>query len=147
MGIFTKKIDVQRAFDTVADGVDNIFYTNEEKISDLKDLTEQQVKIADKATEFYGKTLDENTVRSKSRRFVALSVVFTMLLVILTYVIAGFFTKNLNHLEKVIFDSVLSTSFLMIQAFFFGGYYLNKKIDFSGLVDKLKRKKKDKEED
>lgn len=143
MRLFKGKIDVQRAFDTVSDGVDDIFYTKQESVDDVKELTEQQIKIADKATEFYGSTLQENTVRSKSRRSVAKSIVYSMLIIIFIYIVAGFFDCDSSHIKEIIFNSPLSTGFIMVLTFFFSGYYLNKMgIDPSVLLEKFKRRKR-----
>ena len=117
MGIFKGKVSAQKVFDTVANGVDKLAFTNEER-SDLN------LKIADKVAEFANNSLSENTLRSKTRRFVSIAIVGVYLLLSLVLVGLSFTEHNTELLSTLLFDSPLSTAFIMVLAFFFGGYYL-----------------------
>lgn len=84
---------------------------------------EYKLKVADKAAEFVGKTLEESTIRSKARRSVALMWIKVQLALVLLCALAA--PWNLE-LAKFYFD--LATCDIMlwgtgsIIVFFYGGY-------------------------
>ena len=115
-------INPQKAFDTISNGVDKLAFTKEER-ADLN------LKLADKVAEFAEKTMSESTIRSKSRRLISYVVVFMYVLCLIG---ALFFESDM--LVYIVKDSSLNTAFIMVLAFFFGGYYMkqiqiNKKKD------------------
>ena len=103
----------------------------------LVDLGGDVLKFADKFSltrkekaegllEYYKTTLGENTLRSKTRRFIAILVVANYLLLINLSIALSI----LDFKEKADFvfntaNTSLWTAFVMVLAFFFGGYYLN----------------------
>jgi len=119
MGLFRGSISAKEVFSKVASGVDKAIFTQEEK-------AENNIENANLLTQFYKMTLGESTVRSKTRRAVALLVICTQLLIILAWVILPIFKIDTSHFAEVQDKTNLSVAFLMIIAFFFGGYYYNK---------------------
>ena len=106
-------INAGRAFETISKGVDNLAFTAQERAK----LNEQ---LADKVATFAEKTLNENTIRSKSRRFISYLIVVSYILALLT---ACFYSSD--TITYIIKNSALKTGFVMVLAFFFGGYYIN----------------------
>ena len=109
---FLSKLNPQKSFDTIAGGIDKLAFTQQER-ADLN------VLLADKVADYAKDTLSENTVRSKARRLIAYCIVF----VYLSVLIAGIFIDN-EHLRLLATNSPIQTAFIMVLAFFFGGYYL-----------------------
>ena len=121
MGVldFISKINPQKAFDTVAKGVDKLNFSNQERAA-------LNVALADKVAEYAEKTLSENTVRSKTRRLISYVIVFAYI----ALVVYSLFTDQ-SYVQELVKDSALQTAFIMVLAFFFGGYYI-KQINFKG---------------
>jgi hypothetical protein len=115
--IFKGKIDAQSTFDTIASGIDKLAFTQEER-SDFNKM------LADKTAEFYASSLSESTIRSKTRRFIAIAVIVNVFLVFWLCVGLAFFGKDISIILKLSEGFSLSTAFIMVLAFFFGGYYL-----------------------
>ena len=109
---FINKINPAKAFETVSKGVDKLAFTDQER-------AELNVKLADKVAAYAEKTLSENTIRSKSRRIISYCVVFSWLLAAFLDVFID--NTELTYLWK---ESALKTAFIMVLAFFFGGYYM-----------------------
>lgn len=85
------------------------------------------LQIADATADFAKATLNENTERSKARRSLAIySVVFFYILVVILLVLWKFDTEWFDAAKGLILEFKLPTAFIMIMAFFFGGYYLSK---------------------
>lgn len=106
------KINPQKVFENISKGVDNLAFTQQER-------AELNMKLADKVAEYAEKTLSENTIRSKARRIIAYVIVFTWITAALLDIWID--NADLTYLWQ---DSVLKTAFIMVLAFFFGGYYL-----------------------
>ncbi len=128
LNLFKGKIDAGKLVESVTKGIDKLAFTKEER-SDFN------MKTADKMAEFIGNTLSENTVRSKTRRHIALLVIYLFIILVLSAIVLSFFDKEASEfIFTVIKDSSIQTGFIMVLAFFFGGYYmkgisLNKKKD------------------
>lgn len=124
MGIFSflksNKKTVDKVVDGAISGIDKIFYTNEEK-------AEARRKLADGVQEFVQTTLNENTVRSKTRRVIAIMIMGVFLLLILGAAAAFPFDEGYS---KFLFEIVgdMSTFALMVAAFFFGAHMLGRDI-------------------
>lgn len=115
MGILNKwllGIDAQKTFDTISGGIDKLAFTNQER-ADLN------VKLADKVADFAEKTLSENTIRSKARRLISYVIVFAYI----GLVVGSLFIDN-EYLQSLVLNSPMQTAFIMVLAFFFGGYYM-----------------------
>lgn len=129
MKLFKGKINANKAFDTIANGIDKLAFTNEER-------AELNIKLADKVAEYSKETLSENTHRSKTRRFASICIISIYLILVLTLVVLSFFENiNTDIIKELVSDSPLTTGFIMVLAFFYGGYYL-KRIGFKGKNNK-----------
>lgn len=115
-------INPQEAFNVISKGVDKLSFTKEER-------AKLNITLADKVSSFAEKTLSENTIRSKARRLIAYVVIFSW--IISAFLDIWIDNKELTYMWK---ESALKTAFIMVLAFFFGGYYMkqikiNKKND------------------
>lgn len=115
---FLGRKNVDNIVDGAIKGIDKLVFTNEEK-------AEFNKSMADAVVEFTKSTLGENTARSITRRYVAYSIVFVFLLLIIAsgsvYLVDKDYSIFLFDLAKSIFTMVM-----MILAFYFGGYYASK---------------------
>jgi hypothetical protein len=109
---FVGKINPQKTFDTISKGIDNLAFTSEER-------AKLNILLADKVADFAEKSLNENTIRSKSRRAVAYVVVVAYI----GLIIFSLFVDS-EYVHGLVTNSALNTAFLMVLAFFFGGYYM-----------------------
>lgn len=129
MGLFTGKLNAGEVFETLANGVDKLNFSSQER-------AKQNELLADKVAEFAKDSLGESTVRSQTRRSVSIMIIISYLLIVFGYVAVKLLKfENIEFLEKIITDSPLSTGFTLVITFFFGGYYLRNFKNFS-----LKRK-------
>jgi len=123
--IFKGGIDIGDTVNNLLSKVDDSKFTVQEKAAYNKQL-------ADSTMEFYKLTLNENTVRSKTRRKIAILLIKNYLFIFWIFVLLwliSIFTKfdiNLNQYLEIIKTFQIVTGFLMILAFFFGGYYAQK---------------------
>lgn len=117
MGIFKGKLDINKSVETVTSAMDKIFFTDEEKADHF-------IKIADKTVEFYGKTLDENTVRSKTRRAIAIMIIAFSIVTMLFWLVMGYLGKDTSYITEAILTFNMPMVFITVVAFFFGGYYM-----------------------
>jgi hypothetical protein len=117
---WTKKIDPQKAFDTIASGVDKVFFTQEEK-------SDAMLKAYDQYLEWYKMASDENSARSITRRYLA--IMFSGIFLLLLLSAAGAYLLNegyaafLFNLAKELFPMVSGILF-----FYFGYYAVNSMI-------------------
>ena len=131
MGIFKGKINVGEVVTGAMSGIDKLFFTKEEK-ADFNN------KISDSLAKHVESTLSENTVRSKSRRFVTHTFVGLYAALVLIQIYISFTDIVNQKIWDLITDQTLSTAIIMILAFYYGGYYAG------GLLSKAKEKTKDK---
>jgi len=112
------KLDVNNVFDKVSSGIDQLNFTNEERATYNKEA-------ADALATFTKETLSESTDRSKTRRQIALAITaIYMLMSVCCMILAFFNTEKAKLLIDVSAALSLDTAFVMVLAFFFGGYYL-----------------------
>lgn len=112
-------LDVNNVFNKVSDGIDKMAFTAEEKAA-------YNEKAADALAQFTKDTLTESTDRSKTRRQIALAITALYLLVSVCCMALAFYnTEAAKLLLNVSSALQLDTAFIMVLAFFFGGYYLN----------------------
>ncbi len=123
MKMFKGKIDVGKAFDTIASGVDKIAFTEEERADFNKG-------VADAQLEFVKTTVSENSARSITRRYLAIGIVGVFLFLILSSAVAAAFNGDYAAFLFELAKS-LTTLVLMVATFFFGGYYANKFVSAS----------------
>lgn len=119
----TEKIDPQKTFDTVASGVDKLFFTQQEK-------SEAAQKAWDQWLEWYKLSSNENSARSYTRRILAVlfSGVFLGLLIwaATAYLWNADYAKFLFDVAKELFPMVSGILF-----FYFGYYAVNSMIKTS----------------
>jgi len=97
---------------------------NVTKMIDDSKLTSQEA--ADATAQFVKDTLSENTERSRTRRSIAVETIrFFFLLIIFLIVAWKFDPAWFVAAKNLIIEFKLPVAFLMVMAFFFGGYYLN----------------------
>jgi len=124
--IFTKPIDVNKAIDLVAKSADNLNFTNQERAKLNAELAENLAKHVEA-------TVDESTDRSVTRRYIA--VVIITLYVCIAVAVLLLYAFGVDAVAKQIVEITnvleIDTAFIMILAFFFGGYYINK-LGFKG---------------
>lgn len=103
---------------TILKASDGLRFSNEER-------SEFNLKVADGLAEYAKSTLSENTIRSKARRHIAILVVYTFIGLLLAGIVLHFIDPEKSEfIMKIVSGSPISTGFLMVLAFFFGGYYL-----------------------
>jgi hypothetical protein len=124
-GIFTKGsgIDPQKTFDTVASGVDKLFFTNQEK-------SEAAQKAWDQWLEWYKLSSSENSARSYTRRILAVIFSTTFLFMLLAaagaWLVDPDYATFLFNVAKELFPMVSGILF-----FYFGYYAVNSMIKMS----------------
>ena len=116
--LFKGRLDASEVFNTISNGVDKLAFTDQERAA-------MNLQIADKVAEYAKDTLAESTVRSYTRRFVSIAIVSVYLVLVLAAVVLSLFNApNTANLLQFVTDSPLTTGFIMVLAFFYGGYYL-----------------------
>ena len=117
--LFSKPMDPGKVIEFAAGAMDRINFTNQER-------AEHNIKMADAVSKYAAETLSESTDRSITRRYLALGIIsLYIFLTILTIVLAFFDIEKAKLVQTIMADYYLTTAFIMILAFFFGGYYLN----------------------
>ncbi len=117
------KLDPQKTFDTVASGVDKLFFTNEEK-------SDAAQKAWDQWLEWYKLSSTENSARSYTRRIMAVMFSSVFLFILLAaagvWLIDKEYAAFLFDLGKELFPMVSGILF-----FYFGYYAVNSMIKTS----------------
>lgn len=123
-GIFKGGIDIGDTANNLLGKLDDSSLTTQEK--------------ADLTKDFYIKTMDENSIRSRTRRSIAIMLIINYIAVFWV-VIAAFSVDQLTEIEidmkqliGIITSFQIPVSFIAVITFFFGGYY----------IPKFRRKKK-----
>lgn len=115
------KLDPQKTFDTVASGIDKLFFTPEEK-------SDAAQKAWDQWIEWYKLNSDENSARSKTRRVLAImfsgSFLFLLLVAGIAYLFNAGYGSFLFDIAKELFPMVSGILF-----FYFGYYAVNSMIN------------------
>lgn len=123
------KLDINETAKKITNMVDESKLTKEEQIK-------YNIQIADKTAEFYASTLQENTLRSKTRRFMAYSIVIFFMSLVITAIIfkAQYKTDIADYIFKQINELKIDTAFITVVFFFFGSYLAG------SIIDKTKKK-------
>ena len=128
-----KKKKVLDTISQLAGIADKYSFTNEERAEFNKGM-------ADATVEYTKLTMSENTVRSKTRRIIAVMIMaiwsFLVLLCAICWKIDPLWA---DHVLKLI--GLISGISLSVTAFFFGGYYLKGPIQ--AFTNRFKRKSKE----
>lgn len=113
-------LSADKVFTSVAKGIDNLGFTEQEKATFTKDMAEGLAK-------YTIDTLGESSDRSKTRRDIAIMIVSLYLLTFIVALVMLLMSKDLTSVKMIIElanEMNLSIGFLMVLGFFFGGYYL-----------------------
>lgn len=118
-GMFGKStLDVNNVFDKVSGGIDKLNFSNQERAAYNKEA-------ADALAMFTKETLSESTDRSVTRRWIALAITAVYMLMSMCCMVLAFFDQEKAKLLLDVSSALsLDTAFIMVLAFFFGGYYL-----------------------
>ena len=108
----SSKIDIGEMFGTVAKGIDNLGLTQQER--------------AEKMAEFVKNTLDENSARSRARRFISKLIVINVIVLMWMSIVMYFLGIDIKPIVEIASGFYIPTAFIMVLAFYFGGYYLPK---------------------
>lgn len=106
------KLDLGEKFDTVAKGIDKLKLTEQEKNEGI--------------VQFVTDTLSENSERSKTRRTVSKIIVINTIVLAWFLIILALLGHELTSILKLVSIFHLGEAFLMVLAFFYSGYYINK---------------------
>ena len=138
MGLFNLKLgnkSTEKAIGVVGDvvkgvskGLDVMVFTNEER-------AELNFKIGDQVTKFVEMTLNENTARSKTRRYIAVLFVYLFAALLIAAAIFWKFDKDYSDFLLALAKEQ-STIVMTIVVFYFGYYGFQKVIG-----DRAKKKK------
>ena len=113
-------LSADKVFTSVAKGIDNLGFTEQEKATFTKEMAEGLAK-------YTIDTLGESSDRSKTRRDIAIMIVSLYLLTFIVALVMLLMSKDLTSVKMIIElanEMNLSIGFLMVLGFFFGGYYL-----------------------
>ena len=113
-------LSADKVFTSVAKGIDNLGFTEQEKATFTKEMAEGLAK-------YTIETLGASSDRSKTRRDIAIMIVSLYLLTFIVALVMLLTSKDLTSVKMIIElanEMNLSIGFLMVLAFFFGGYYL-----------------------
>lgn len=120
-GVFGgSSLSADKVFTSVSKGIDNLGFTQQEKAEFTKEMAEGLAK-------YTIETLGESSDRSRTRRDIAIMIVSLYLLVFVAALVLLLAFNNVASVRLIIElsnEMNLSTGFLMVLAFFFGGYYL-----------------------
>jgi hypothetical protein len=117
--IFSSPIDPNKLIDFTTGAIDRINFTDQERAA-------YNMKLADSLAAYTEKTLDESTDKSMTRRYLSVIIVSIYILLVLFTVAATCFNPELAKLIMVVIDEYyMTTAFIMVLAFFYGGYYIS----------------------
>jgi Fe2+ transport system protein B len=124
--IFSKPLDPNKIIDFTMGGLDRLNFSNQER-------AEYNLKLAEALAEYTQKTLDESTDKSITRRYLSVIIVAIYMFLCLFTVAASLFNPEIATMVMTIIDEFyMTTAFIMVLAFFYGGYYI------SGIVKQKK---------
>ena len=118
MGIFSGKLKIKDVFDKAASAIGASVFTNQERAEFNKSMADSQL-------EFVKQTVSENSARSITRRYIAVSIVGVYLFLMLFAVGVYYFDKEYSEFVFKTANTGLGTLVIMVAAFYFGGYYLS----------------------
>ena len=140
MGFFTTLFSTQKVIDAIPEtagkvvdgvisGVDKLFFTDEEK-------TEASQKAMDSIYSFIKTTMDESSIRSITRRVLAVMIVAAFLFLLIFGALVYFFDSAWAA-HALSCASALSNLVLAVSVFYFGPYQVG------GMISKIKGEKKE----
>jgi len=118
MGIFSGKLKIKDVFEKAASAIGASVFTNQERAEFNKSLADSQL-------EFVKQTVSENSARSITRRYIAVSIIGVYLMLVIASGASYLFHEEYSkHIFELANES-LGTLVIMVCAFYFGGYYLS----------------------
>jgi len=115
--LFKGSVSVDKVFTSVTTGIDKLSFTKQER-------AEFDVKMADAMAQFAKDTLSENTVRSKTRRFIAIFMIINIMVLFWLCVFLTFRGVDIQPILDLAAVFQLGIVFLTIIGFFFGTYLM-----------------------
>lgn len=109
LNLFKGKLDIGETVRNITSMIDDTKLTNQEK-SALQ-------------MEYMKQAIDENSVRSKTRRFLAKTVVLNIFAIFWLCIIMHFLGKDIEPILKLVGVFQLGWAFVAVIVFYFGGYY------------------------
>ena len=119
MGIFKAKHMDQAVTAAISSG-DKLFFTKEEKA----DFSKQ---IADAQVDYIKTSMSEGSIRSMTRRWLSISIMFVFLSLLLASVVIGFWNKEHSEFTFSVAKELFGLT-MMVAGFFFGGYMVKNTI-------------------
>ncbi len=123
------KLDINETAKKITSMVDESKLTKEE-------MVKYNLQIADKTAEFYAATLQENTLKSKARRFAVYSIIIFFMGLVITGIVykSQYNTDMADYIFKTIKELHIATAFISVVIYFFGSYMT------TSIMDKAKKK-------
>lgn len=121
-----KTLDIaDKTLTGVGNGLDKLFYTDEEKADTLNKRMEIAEKISQTHIKLMEVTHSETTTRSITRRFTAISIMLLTFLSLVTICVAWKFDKEWAvFMLQVIQYFQIGWAFIAVVVFFFGNHML-----------------------
>lgn len=111
------KINPQETFNVISSGIDKLAFTKEER-ADLN------LKLSDKVAEFAEKSLGESTIRSKTRRLMAIGIVGNSILLTWILIAMSLLNKDIEPVMNILQSFKWGLVFITVVGFHFGTYLL-----------------------
>lgn len=130
-----KTLDLaNKAADGLTNGLDKIWYTEEEKAETALKRLDVGVKFADLHLKLVEATANESTTRSITRRIVAIFIMIMTCIMMLAVAVAYKFDADYAKFLLLLSDKFwLGASFFSVVVFFFGNHVIG------GMITKLKK--------
>jgi len=113
MKIFSRK-NIDQVVDATISAGDKLFFTNEEKADYSKGIADAQI-------EYLKSTIGESSIRSLTRRWLSMAIMFVFLFLILFSVAVRWWDPEYARFVFSVAREML-TLVMMVAGFFFGGY-------------------------
>lgn len=122
--IFGNSNTVDKVIDNAARIADNLKFTEQERAKLNQELSDSLAKHAEA-------TMIENTDRSITRRYISVAMIALYVVVVVLVIILNVIGKLVlaQQVVSACKELYLDVAFVMILAFFFGGYYANSLIN------------------
>jgi len=127
--IFGNSNTVDKVIDNAARIADNLKFTEQERAKLNQELSDSLAKHAEA-------TMNENTDRSITRRYISVAMIALYVVVVVLVIILNVIGKLVlaQQVVSTCKELYLDVAFVMILAFFYGGYYA------SGLINRTTSK-------
>lgn len=131
-----KTLDLaNKAADGLTNGLDKIWYTEEEKAETALKRLDVGVKFADLHLKLVEATANESTTRSITRRIVAIFIMIMTCVMMLSIAVSYYFSVDYAKFLLLLSDKFwMGASFFSVVVFFFGNHFV------SGAIGKIKGK-------